>query len=149
MSLDPQIVAAIVATAGGFAGRLFDRFTGTKASEPEEEAIQNVMEGSYSSLRKELTDNCVIVLVYLENGENRAAMQIRRYLYPKVKEMEFGSEAINMIESELEYRMKFLALLGLITPIGGGREFAITPLGNGFITKAKSVRDYYSVFWPR
>ena len=39
--------------------------------------------------------------------------------------------------------MKFLGTLGLVAPVAGGMEFALTPLGSAFIDQARHQNTRY------
>jgi hypothetical protein len=136
--LDPTLAAAIVSAAGGVISTIIGRISRTGDS-PEQSKANQVIDKTYDKLRDEMTDNNVRVLVILESGENLAPHQAHSKILRK-----FDSDV--EIEEDLRYRMKFLCLLGLLTPVGGS-EFAITKLGLSYITKAKQLRDYHNVFW--
>src|ERR1043165_2690341 len=134
--LDPTIIAAIIAAAGSTWNTLLKRWiaSGDHATPAHEQAqAESTVEAVYDELRPELTDRLVRLLVIL-SGHNLPPRYIAERLYPKTPLSE-------TLEREIEYRCKFLTLLGLVMTIGGSR-YSITVLGRSFLTKAQAKGDY-------
>lgn len=84
------------------------------------------------------------VLLLLENGENQHPIQVRTRLLRLIEQQE--SSPPTKLEDDVTYRLKFLCILGLLTPIGGS-EYAITELGHSFLKKAREENDYPNVLF--
>lgn len=140
MLLEPVVVAAVVNAAGRLLPKVLEQFGGR---DPDE--AKSVVEKVYPSLRKEITDTFVRVLLLLESGENQHPLQVRPRLEALIDRQE--SNPPTKLEDDLAYRLKYLCLLGLLMPIGG-TEFAITKLGRAYLEKARREHDYANVFRP-
>jgi hypothetical protein len=109
-------------------------------SDPSEQA-KRVIKKTYDTLAREITTNSLRVLLALKTaGSNQSQHQIRSVVERMRERQEPDSQSY---ESNLEYRLKFLCLLGPVQMVGG-REFALTHLGAAFIDKARDDRARYS-----
>jgi hypothetical protein len=137
--LDPTIIAAIVTALGTAGNTLFKRWIGSgdNATPRSEEAqAEHAIEANYDKLRPDLSDRLVRLLVIL-SYHNLPPSLIAKQLYPDTP----PSEAL---EREIEYRCKFLALLGLVMVVAGSR-YSTTVLGRSFLTVAQAKGDYRDV----
>lgn len=137
--LDPTILGPIITTLGVFGNTLLKRWIGSgdNATPRNEEAqAEETIETIYDKLRPELTDRLVRLLVIL-SYHNFPPKFIAERLYPDAPLSE-------TLEREIEYRCKFLALLGLVMTVGGSR-YSTTVLGRSFVTRAQAKGDYPDV----
>ena len=137
--LDPTIIAAIVTVLGTAGNTLWKQWieSGQEATPQSEEAqAERAIEAVYDKLRPELTDRLVRLLV-LQSGHTLPPDIIAKRLYP-------NTPPSKTLEREIEYRCKFLVLLGLMLQVGGSR-YTTTTLGRSFLTVAKTKGDYKDV----
>lgn len=136
MSTDLTLVAGIVQAAGTVLGAIIGRArTGSQDGQADASGIASKV---YDQLRVAITDNCFRVLLLLENGDNQSVSDVADRLYPNARQS-LGGYA-RQFEDELAYRLRFLCLLGLLTPVTS--EFAITKLGRAYVAEARDQRDY-------
>ena len=128
MTLDPRFVAAMVTAAGRGLTRLLEPSDGREGDE-EASAVETI----YPKLHEELSDNSVRVLLLLESGPSQPPALRRRLeeLIERQKPRRQGK-----IESDLTYRLKYLCLLGLLTPVAGAM-LSVTRLGRAYLEKAR------------
>ena len=137
MPLDPTLVSLIVKEAGSHLGRLLQQ-----AFNQSDKKSDDVIEKAYSKLRPEITDNSLRVLLLLEGGRQLHPIQARRELAALISRQEASPPT--QLEDNVEYRLKFLRLLGLVS---GGTELYITHLGKSFLDKARDNRDFPNVLF--
>ncbi len=148
MAIEPMITAVLTKAAGDLLSKVIDRWWPSGVKKEEISADQDASSimskpGVYDALRRGLTDNCVHVLKFLEDGENRSVHQIREHLHPNLK---FSAKAIREFDGEFYYRLEYLLNLGLLARAGS--EYAMSRLGWAFVQEARSKKDYYKVFFP-
>jgi hypothetical protein len=136
MSLDPTLAAALVTASGGIIANLVERLPWGGKKDPDEGPARVTIGKVYDKLRVQLTDNCAKVLLALEDGENKAPGQLVGQIVPRPHSKK--------LVADFEYRLRFLCLLGLLTPVGGS-EYAITKLGKAFLASARDRKDYSAV----
>lgn len=145
MALDQEfIVTVIVKAAGKYLPSIIDNLF--KKDESAQEKARKVVEDTYVKLRSHITDPLFCILLHLEDGNNQAPFELRPKVFPNV---ELGNQTIQRdFDEQFVYRLKFLSLLGLVTMVGGS-EYAISRFGLAYINKARELRDYSKVLWPR
>ena len=126
--LDPTIVIAIINATGGIVAKLIEL---AGKSEPNDEAKKSV-EKTYNKIASAVTTNSVRVLIKLrEAGSKQSPGMLRAQVEPMRQRQEPDTKSF---ENDLEYRLRFLCLLGLVGQTQG--EYAITHFGNAFLAKA-------------
>ncbi len=126
--IDPTIVVAIVKASGGVIDKLLDI---AGKSDPPLKAKQTI-DKTYDRLSNLVTTNCVRVLIALRRaGGKQSPGMVLSVVEPMRQRQEPTSK---MFENDLEYRLRFLCLLGLVKPTLG--EYAITQLGVASLNKA-------------
>jgi hypothetical protein len=130
--LDPTIIVAIVKASGGLLQEVLKRSTSAG-----EQATQ-VISKTYEKVAPAITTNSLRVLIVLkQEGSSLMPEQILVRVSALAKRQEPDGARY---ESDLEYRLKFLSVLGLVQQVGG-LEFALTHLGAAFIDA--SQRDSF------
>ena len=76
----------------------------------------------------------------IENGQRRRVGDLIKVIYPRRK---FPAKYAHVIKNELEYRLRYLAAIGLIRSVPTIKRYQITRLGVAFLSKAR-VRKHYS-----
>lgn len=133
---DPYVAAVVVNAAGSVLSTLLGRF---RPGEKRVAAAGRVVQKIYDQLRQQITDASMRVLVLLESGENQHPEQVRDKLKELTKKQDASS--VRRLESDPTYRLKFLCLLGLLTPVGS--EYAISELGHAFLAEVRSQDIHY------
>ncbi|HMH41870.1 MAG TPA: hypothetical protein VK557_00180 [Pyrinomonadaceae bacterium] len=137
--MNPAIISAIITTLGNSATALFTRFFPAQGSTQTIKA-DTTIERVYDKLRPELTSNCIRVLLALEHGQNPTRTELRETVFPTLT---FSNHQLRQtFDGEFHYRLKTMCALGIILDIGGGREYAITKLGFGFLSTARKRGHY-------
>lgn len=140
--MDPRIVAAIISTAGVFAGKLLDAWHKTpvvvsaKDEVKTQVALGKAIEQHYGDLQSGLSSNSVKVLRFLEGGDPKRDLEIWQYVFPE-----------NEYAHEFGYRLRYLETLGLIKE-SVQAEYRITRLGRGFLEEARKRGDFKSTLHP-
>jgi hypothetical protein len=147
MALETLIIPILAKASGKMLDKVIDRWWPSKestAKSVDKDAVAVLAkEDVYRALRGGLTDNCVRILKLLEDGENRRVAQIREYLHPNLK---VGAKNIQVFDAEFRYRLEYMLTIGLLARAGS--EFAISRLGQAFIQRARSQKDYNKVLFP-
>jgi hypothetical protein len=137
--LDLTLTTLIVNALGKAGDSILKQWLGSLPKTEEERATQAIVK-VYDNIRPEITPSSVRLLVLLRSGENLWPPEIARRLYPETKDSNLREAEAR----EMEYRCKFLCLLGLLLQIAG-REYAITRLGRSFLQVAQGRHDYPEV----
>ena len=134
--LDPTIVGAIINASGGIVGKLIEL---AGKSEPNDQA-KKVVEKTYDKIASVVTTNSVRVLIALRRaGSKQSPGMVWDQVEPERKRQEPNSRSF---EADLEYRLRFLCLLGLVQRTYD--EYAITHLGKAFLAKASEDTINYT-----
>jgi hypothetical protein len=136
--MEPLIASAVVKAAGGVIEKIFDYITKKEPSKKAVSAVSKV----YDQISPEVSSNSLRVLRVLQQaGSNLMATQIAKRAMEMAQRQEPDGRPF---ESDIEFRLKFLRLLGLVQPVGGS-EYALTDFGLAFISKAISDNRKYSL----
>ena len=141
--LAPEIIASIVTAAGEFVTRLFGDYSANRSDQDVSKRADKIIAESYEDLRRVLTDNSVRVLRCVMNGQNWRVSKLRVAVHQNFQP---EHSSVTLFDDEFQYRLKYLASLGLLFEVAGGREYAITPLGMAFAQTAQKQKDYFQVF---
>jgi hypothetical protein len=134
--LSPTIIAAIISASGGILEKIIEL---SGKSEPNAQA-KKTMAKSYEKLMLAVTTNSVRVLIALRQaGSKQSLGQIASVVEPMRQRQEPNGDAF---EADLNYRLKFLCLLGLVQPTQN--EYALTHLGAAFLARAREDTLNYS-----
>jgi hypothetical protein len=136
--MEPLVVAAIVNASAG----VFQKVLELAGRHDPGEAAKKVVARTYDTLAAAISTNSLRALIVLqEEGSSLLPKQVRQKAQVLATRQEPEGRRF---EDELTYRLRFLCQLGLLQPVGGGAEFAITRLGAAFVEKARGDGRLYS-----
>ena len=125
------LIVEVVMKAGAKGGRVLQALTGPE--DPDQESLK-VLAKTFETLKGQVSPNSVRILLTLRKGKHAFALSDLR---TQVAESALKQEPNGKpIESDIEYRMRFLQTLGLVRQVGGS-DFALTHLGFAFTNKAE------------
>lgn len=130
------IEAAAKGAAGAVTTGIIQRLLGPKSQTAPDKGNEAVIDKVYPMLEGALSGGAVKTLVVLSSQYNLSREQIFDELYPEIK----PDSNHDRLLAEFEYRLRYLILLGLVTPVGS--EYAITNLGLEFLRKAQDRPKY-------
>ena len=139
--MDAAVIAAMISAGTKVGMSLFEKWSG----QTDDQKARRYARKHYDVLRGLTSDNCMLLLKRMEDGQNHSIDELLGHLYPEYPKARHAER--RRLRAEFEYRLFFMWLLGLLTrPI---RQVYITEAGKAFVSLARERGQYSKVLFDR